>query len=179
VSNLCFIGFDNEADALAMRDTLLRLQDQFLIEMEDIAVVKRDLAGETQRDTGGAGHPQPTFRMIGIGATAGAFWGLLLGAIFLTPLLGAATGAAAGAIKGKASELALDRYFLDSLGTSLQPGGAGVFILVRRSDPARVLEGLKAFAGKGKVLQTSLSAEKEAELRAFIEAPESTPEAAQ
>jgi uncharacterized membrane protein len=49
-------------------------------------------------------------------------------------------------------------------------GGSALFILVRKSTPDKVLEGLKAFAGKGRVLQTSLTKGKEEELSAFLEA---------
>ena len=42
-------------------------------------------------------------------------------------------------------------------------------MLVRKATPDKVLEGLKAFAGKGPVLQTSLTKDKEEELRKFIE----------
>jgi uncharacterized membrane protein len=44
-----------------------------------------------------------------------------------------------------------------------------LFVLVRKSTPDKVLEGLKPFAGKGHILQTNLTKDKEEELREFIE----------
>jgi uncharacterized membrane protein len=40
---------------------------------------------------------------------------------------------------------------------------------VRKSTPDKVLEGLKPFAGKGRVLQTSLDKDKEEDLRKLFE----------
>ncbi len=48
-------------------------------------------------------------------------------------------------------------------------GTSALFVLVRKSTPDKVLEALKPFAGKGKVLQTSLTKDKDEELRAFME----------
>jgi len=42
-------------------------------------------------------------------------------------------------------------------------------VLVRRATVDKVLQGLKEFAGKGKVFQTSLSKDDEAALREAIE----------
>lgn len=44
-----------------------------------------------------------------------------------------------------------------------------MFVLIRKATADKVLEGLKPFAGKGKVFQTSLSKDDEASLRAAIE----------
>ena len=45
--------------------------------------------------------------------------------------------------------------------------GSALFVLVRKATPDKVLEGLKQF--KGKVLKTSLTADKEAKLREVLE----------
>ena len=44
-----------------------------------------------------------------------------------------------------------------------------MFVLVRKATADKVLAGLEEFKGKGKVLQTSLTKDKEDELRAVIE----------
>jgi uncharacterized membrane protein len=103
------------------------------------------------------------------GAAGGAFWGSLLGLLFLSPVLGAVVGAGAGALSGKLTDLGINDWFLRDLGATLTPGTAALFVLVRRSTPDKVLAGLAAFAGKGRVLQTSLPWDKEADLRRFIE----------
>jgi len=58
---------------------------------------------------------------------------------------------------------------MKELAASFKPGCSAVFVLVRKSTPDKVLEGLEPFKGKGKVLQTSLTKDKEDELRHVIE----------
>ena len=161
MSNLIVIGFNNEADAFEMRAALAKLQTQYLIEMEDAVVVTRDAGGKVQL--------HQAVNLTAAGAVSGAFWGTLIGMLFLNPLLGTAMGAGAGALSGKLSDIGINDQFMKDLGGTMTPGSSALFVLVRKSTPDKVLEGLKAFAGKGRVLQTSLTKDKEEELRAFIE----------
>jgi uncharacterized membrane protein len=162
MNNLIVIGFDNEADAFSMRAELAKLQTQYLIEMEDAVVVTRDAKGNPQL--------HQAVNLAASGAVGGMFWGSLIGMLFLNPLLGAAMGAGSGALSGKLADIGINDQFMKDLGTTLTPGTSALFVLVRKSTPDKVLEGLKPFAGKGRVLQTSLTKDKEDELRAFIEA---------
>ena len=52
-------------------------------------------------------------------------------------------------------------------GLSKTCNSSALFVLVRKATPDKVLEGLKQF--KGKVLKTSLTADKEAKLREVLE----------
>jgi uncharacterized membrane protein len=92
---------------------------------------------------------------------------MLIGMIFLNPLLGAAVGAGAGALSGKLSDIGIDDNFIKELSGTLQPGNSALFVLVRKATPDKVLEQLKGF--EGKVLKTSLTADEENELRAVLE----------
>ena len=103
------------------------------------------------------------------GAVGGAFWGTLIGLLFLNPLLGAALGAGSGALSGNLADIGISDQFMKDLSATLTSGSAALFVLVRRSTPDKVLEGLKPFAGKGRVLQTSLTKDKEDELRKVVE----------
>ena len=161
MSNLIVIGFENEADAFSMRAELTKLQAQYLIEMEDAVVVTRDANGKVQLH-------QPV-NLTAAGAVGGMFWGTLIGMLFLNPLIGAAVGAGSGALSGKLSDIGINDKFMKDLGATLTTGTSALFVLVRKSTPDKVLEALKPFAGKGKVLQTSLTKDKEEELRAFME----------
>lgn len=161
MSNLVVIGFNNEADAFAMRAELAKLQSQYLIEMEDAVVVTRDLKGKVQLH-------QPV-NLTAVGATSGAFWGMLIGMLFLNPLLGTALGAGTGALSGKAADIGINDKFMQDLGATFTNGSSALCVLVRKSTPDKVLEGLKSFVGKGRVLQTSLTKDKEDELRAALE----------
>jgi uncharacterized membrane protein len=162
MSNLIVIGFNNEIDAFEMRAALARMQAQYLIEMEDAVVVTRDAKGKAQL--------HQSMNLTAAGALSGAFWGTLIGMLFLNPILGAAVGAGSGALSGKLADIGINDQFMKDLGATLTPGTSALFVLVRKSTPDKVLEGLKAFAGKGRVLQTSLTKDKEEELRKFIEA---------
>src|SRR4029453_3118873 len=94
----------------------------------------------------------------------------LIGLLFLNPLLGAAIGAGSGALTGVLSDIGIKDKFMKDLGATLTPGTSALFVLVRKSTPDKVLEGLQAFIGRGRVLQTSLTKDKEEELRKFMEA---------
>jgi uncharacterized membrane protein len=167
MSNLVVLGFNNEADAFEMRAALARLQTQYLIEMEDAVVVTRDAQGKVKLH-------QPV-NLVAAGAMSGTFWGSLIGLLFLNPLLGAAIGASSGALSGALTDIGINDQFMKELGATLTPGTSALFVLVRKSAPDKVLEGLKPFIGKAKVLQTSLTKDKEAELRQALEGASGTP----
>lgn len=160
MSNLIVIGFHNQADAFEMRATLAKLQSQYLIEMDDAVVVTRDDKGKVQL--------HQAVNLTATGAVSGAFWGMLIGMLFLNPLIGTAVGAGAGALSGKLTDIGINDQFMKDLGANLTPGSSALFVLIRKSTPDKVLEGLKPFVGKGHVMQTSLTKDKEDELRAFM-----------
>lgn len=154
-----------------MRAALAKMQSQYLIEMEDAVVVTRDAKGKVQL--------HQAMNLTAGGAVGGAFWGTLIGMLFLNPLLGTAIGAGAGALSGKLSDIGINDQFMKDLGATFTAGSSALFVLVRKSTPDKVLDGLKPFAGKGRVLQTSLTKDKEEELRAFMEGkPAGEPSAA-
>ena len=161
MSNLIVIGFNTAADAFEMRAALAKLQSQYLIEMEDAVVVTRDAQGKVQL--------HQAVNLTAAGAASGGFWGLLIGMIFLNPLAGFAIGAGSGALSGKLADIGINDQFMKDLGATLTSETAALFVLVRKSTPDKVLEALAPFAGKGRVLQTSLTKDKEDELRAFME----------
>jgi uncharacterized membrane protein len=98
---------------------------------------------------------------------SGSFWGLLIGMIFLNPLLGVAVGAGAGALSGKLSDIGISNNFMEELGETLKNNSSALFVLVRKVTPDKVMEELKGFGGK--VLKTSLTADKEETLRKALE----------
>ena len=161
MSNLVAVVFEDEATAFEMRAALVKMQKEYLIEIEDAVVVTRDQKGKTRLDQ--------AVNLTTAGAVGGGFWGMLIGLIFLNPLLGAAIGAGAGALSGRLNDIGLNDKMMKDIGQSFKPGTSGLFVLVRRATVDKVLQGLKEFAGKGKVFQTSLSKDDEAALREAIE----------
>ena len=161
MSNLVAVVFEDEVTAFEMRAALVKMQKEYLIEIEDAVVVTRDQKGKTKLDQ--------AVNLTAAGAVGGGFWGMLIGLIFLNPLLGAAIGAGAGALSGRLNDIGLNDKMMKDIGQSFKPGTSGLFVLVRRATVDKVLQGLKDFAGKGKVFQTSLSKDDEAALREAIE----------
>jgi uncharacterized membrane protein len=167
MSNLIVLGFNNEADAFEMRASLARMQSQYLIEMEDAVVVTRGLDGKVKL--------HQAVNLTAAGALSGTFWGSLIGLLFLNPLLGAAIGAGSGALSGALADIGIKDQFMKDLASTFVPGTSALFVLVRKSTPDKVLEGLRPFVGKAKVLHTSLTKDKEDELRKAFEGASSAP----
>ena len=162
MSDLIVVSFPEEHLAFELRAQLAKIQKAYLIDMEDVVVVTKDDKGKIKL--------HQAVNLSAVGAVGGGFWGMLIGLVFLNPLLGAAVGAGAGAISGKFSDIGIDDDFIKGLAQSFQPGCSAVFILVRKVTGDKVLEGLEEFKGKGKVLQTSLQKDQEETLKAFLEA---------
>ena len=159
MSDLVVIGFDDEYTAFQMRAELAKLQNEYLIEMEDVVVVTKDYKGKV--------HLHQAANLTAAGATGGAFWGMLIGMVFLNPIMGAAIGAGAGTLSGKFSDIGISDEFMKGLGETITPGSSALFVQVRKATPDKVLEELKGF--KGKVLMTSLTTDKEDALRKVLE----------
>lgn len=162
MSNLVVVVFNDEVTAFEMRTALMRMQQEYLIQLEDAVVVTRDAHGKTRLDQ--------AVNLTSAGAVGGGFWGLLIGMIFLNPLLGAALGAGAGALSGKFTDIGLNDQMMKDIGQSFKPGSSGLFLLIRKVTTDKVLDGLKEFSGKGKVFKTSLNKDDEEALRQALEA---------
>lgn len=161
MSDLIVVSFPDEATAFDLRAALVKLQKDYLIEMEDAVVVTKSADGKVKL--------HQAVNLTAVGAVGGTFWGTLVGLIFLNPLLGAAVGAGAGAVSGALSDAGIEDRFMKEVGASLENGGAAVFVLVRKVTGDKVLAALGEFRAKGKVVQTSLSADQEEKLKALIE----------
>src|SRR5690348_11805385 len=146
MSTLVAVVFNDESTAFEMRAALARMQKQYLLEMEDAVVVTGDLAGKAKL--------HQAVSLTTAGAVGGGFWGMLIGLLFLNPLLGAIVGAGAGALTGRFRDLGVDDNMMKDIGNSLTPGSSALFVLIRQATADKVLEGLKQFAGRGKVFQT-------------------------
>src|SRR5215472_16276117 len=97
MSTLVAVVFEDESTAFEMRAALAKMQKQYLLEMEDAVVVTRDQDGKVKL--------HQAVSLTGVGAAGGAFWGMLIGLLFLNPLLGAAVGAGAGALSAKFKDI--------------------------------------------------------------------------
>lgn len=169
MSELVVVGFDDVFEADRVLTVLLRLEREYLIDLEDAVVAIRRPDGTV--------HVKQTISPPVVGAvtglTRGALWGGLIGLLFFAPFAGLAVGAVAGAGIGAAAGSTLDFGIDDDLiariSDRLQPDTSALFLLIEKAQPERVLAELKEFGGH--VIRTSLSAEQEERLRKAIERP--------
>jgi uncharacterized membrane protein len=155
MSDLIVIVYPTEEIAEQVRQRLIKLQREYLITINDAVIaVKNDK---------GAVKLNQLINTTAVGAASGSFWGLLIGLLFLNPILGVALGAASGALGGVLSDFGINDRFMKDLSTKLQPGNAALFVLVKNMTADKVLKEIKDFGGE--VLKTSLDETKEKVLR--------------
>jgi|SRR5947209_5828334 len=167
-SQLVVVAYPDESTAQQVLGTLKELTTEKLIDLEDAAYVSKDMNGKVKL--------HQTQNLTGAGAGGGAFWGFLIGLIFFVPVAGLAIGAASGALAAHYTDLGIDDKFMKQLSESLPPGGSAVFLLVRSSTPDKVVPELSKYGGT--VIKTSLSAEKEQELKEGLGGKTTAPAAA-
>ena len=162
MSDLIVLTFKNETGAAEMRDTLVSLQKQKIVALEDAAVVVRKQDGKVK--------VKQAVNLVGAGTLGGAFWGMLIGLLFWAPWLGLAIGAATGAASGALTDVGVDDKFIKEVGEAIEPGNSALFLLVSEATPDKLEDELKKFDAQ--VYQTSLSKEDEARLKATFGAEE-------
>ena len=160
MSTLVVIGYNEIHKAEEVRLTLVKLQRDYLIDLEDAVAVTKDAKGKIKL--------HQTVNLTAAGATSGGFWGMLIGLLFLNPLLGLAVGASAGAVSGALVDLGINDQFMKDLAATLTPNSSALFVLVSKSTPDKVLEEVKGTGGT--ILKTSLSHEDETRLQAALSA---------
>ncbi len=160
MSTLIVIGYDDPFKAEEVRLSLRKMQEDYLIALEDAVVAVKDENGKVKL--------HQAVNMTGAGAVSGGFWGTLVGMLFLNPLLGLAVGASAGAVTGALSDIGINDKFMKDLAETMTNNTSALFVLVRNMTPDKVLDKLKGTGGK--VLQTSLSHEDESKLQAALTA---------
>lgn len=166
MAELVVIGFDNPHEADRVLTELVRLQKEYLIDLEDAVVAIRQPDGRV--------NLKQSMNLVGAGAAtgglSGAMWGTLVGLLFLNPLAGLAVGglvgAGAGALSGSLIDYGINDELMRSLAETLQPDTSALFVLVRKAQPDKVLAELSRF--RGRVLRSSLSPEQEQRLQAAL-----------
>ncbi len=166
MAELVVVGFDNPDDADRVLNELTRLQKEYLIDLEDAVVAIRHADGDVRI--------KQSVNLVRLGAASGglsgAIWGSLIGLLFLNPLagfaVGGAIGAGSGALSGSMVDFGIDDDFIKSLGDTLKPDTSALFLLIRKSQPEKVLAELGGY--KGHVIRSSLSPDQEAKLQAAL-----------
>ena len=163
MADLIAVIFPSEATAEDVRNKVLSLQKDYLIEIGDAVIATKTEAGHVKLNQ--------LMSTTAAGAAGGSFWGLLIGVLFMNPLLGVAVGAGSGALAGALTDIGVNDKFMKGVAAeNLQPGQAVRFVLVRKVTGDKVLDALRGVGGT--ILQTSLDHTREERLReALAEAP--------
>jgi uncharacterized membrane protein len=155
MSDLVAIVYPSEQKAEEVRQRLLQLQKEYLIKISDAVIAVKTEAGPVKLNQ--------LVNTTAIGAASGSFWGLLIGLLFLNPIVGVALGAASGALGGALSDYGINDAFMKELSASIKPGNAALFVLIQQMTADKVLKEIKDAGGI--VLKTSLDDSKEKMLR--------------
>jgi uncharacterized membrane protein len=155
MSDLVAIVYPSEAKAEEVRQRLLRLQKEYLITVNDAVIAVKTDSGNIKLNQ--------LVNTTALGAMSGSFWGLLIGVLFLNPIVGVAIGAASGALGGALTDFGIDDAFMKQLAASIQPGDAALFLLIKNMTADKVLREIQDAGGV--VLKTSLDDGKEKALR--------------
>ncbi|MBR5883108.1 MAG: DUF1269 domain-containing protein [Mailhella sp.] len=158
MSTLVVVAYPNEYQAEEVRLRLLQMQKEYLVDLEDAAIAVRKENGKIKL--------RQLYNLTGASALTGGFWGLLVGLIFLNPLLGVAVGAGAGAVSGALADVGVNDKFMKDLAAQLKPGGSMLFILCRSISLDKALAELEGTGGT--IIRTSLSHEDEDRLRGAL-----------
>ncbi len=161
MATLSVLKFPTPDGAQQVEGTLLELQKQHLIEVQDAAIVTWP-PGRKQPKT------QQLHSLAGQGALMGAFWGMLFGLIFVVPFFGLAVGVALGALSGKFADYGIDDNFIKQTREKVTEGTSALFLLTSGAVVDKVVEALKGQTFE--ILSTNLPKDKEDELRAAFSA---------
>jgi uncharacterized membrane protein len=161
LGRLVVLAFADEFSAFELREFLCQLEEEGIIEVGDAVVATRNAKGKVRL--------HQSLPLVAARTLIGSFGGMVIGMMLLNPLFGSLAGAAVGAVSGAMGDIGIDDAFMKSLGETLTPGSSALFVLVRNTKPEQLLERLKPFAGRGKVLQSTMPAENEVLLRNLLE----------
>jgi len=149
------LAFDNVDDAHKVRNKLVELNNQFLLRLDQAVEVVRTPDNQVKI--------KEERSLAGAGAIGGAFWGLLLGLVFLLPGVGMVVGATTGAIAGHFAKYGITKEYMNQINEAIKPGQSALFILAEDMKMDRVVPQLSQFHPR--VLKTSLSMDQEKALR--------------
>ena len=107
MSDLVVIVYPNEEKAEEVRNRLFKLQGEYLIKIGDAVIATRTDSGQVKLNQ--------LMNMTAAGAASGSMWGLLVGVLFLNPLIGVAAGAASGALAGALTDTGINDPFMKAV----------------------------------------------------------------
>lgn len=159
MTELIVIGYESQEKAESARTELFGMAKEYLVDVADAVVATTDKNGHIKLNQ--------MVNLWTVGGTGGAFWGLLVGLLFLHPLLGILAGASAGALTGALSDYGINDKFMKDVAAILQPGQAALFMMARQNASDRVIKQLGVHGGR--VIRTNLDTAQEKRLMAAFE----------
>lgn len=159
MSELVVFGYESQAQAEEARNGLFKLSKEYLVTVSDAVVATAEPDGQIKL--------HQMVNLWAVGASGGAFWGLLAGILLFNPLIGVAAGAASGALAGALSDYGINDDFMRDVASVLQPGQAALFVLADRASSDRVIEAMASYGGR--VLRTNLDRTHEQKLREIFD----------
>jgi uncharacterized membrane protein len=155
MATMSALRFEDPQGAERMLETLARLQREGLITVLDAAIVHRKENGKVK--------VKQANDLVGAGALGGAFWGMLIGLLFLMPWMGLAVGSITGALAGKFTDVGIDDAFIEEVGSKVELGDSVLFLLTTGAVKDKIVEAVRD--EKFEILHTNLSEDDERALR--------------
>jgi uncharacterized membrane protein len=161
MSDLIVIGYPDEKTAQNVWGELVKLERDYLVDLEDAAIIRRDHKGKLHITT-------PAHHSVAWGSFSGLFWGVLIGLLFLFPLapLVGVAGGIMGTALGAAENLGIKDDFKRRVQDMLEPGTSAILVILRKATYDKFVEALRPYGGT--ILRTSLSHEAEQELMKIL-----------
>ncbi len=156
MTTLTVLVFPSTEGVQQIHDTLLDLQNQHLIEVQDAAFV-----------TWPRGAKQAKSDLLGVfagpHALAGQFWGMLFGLIFFVPYFGPDLDAAADTLRSKFGDCGIDARFMARIRVQVVEGTSALFVLTSEPVESKVVAALQEQSFE--LIAANLPKAKEDELR--------------
>src|SRR3984957_20737045 len=142
MSDLVVTRYPDEKTAQNVWEELVKLERDYLVDLEDAAVIRRDQKGKLHVTT-------PAHHAVAWGSLSGLFWGVLLGLLFLFPLapLVGVAGGIVGAALGAAENLGIKGDFKQRVQDMLKPGTSAILVILRTATYDKFVEARRHYGG--------------------------------
>jgi uncharacterized membrane protein len=151
LSDLLVVEVPTEAKAEGVREMLLAMQKEYLIEPRDAVVALKEVNGRVKLNQ--------LLQPVAQGAVSGMFWGSLIELLFTMPL----AGAASATLRGRLVDLGINDDFTKQAARTLQSGNVPLFLLIRKMTTDKVVAALRGVGGT--VMRSSFDETKEEALQ--------------